>query len=75
MDISVTKQAAQAALALMLGVALGLVYDFVKAFRLRLRSGFWTAFLDALYCALSALSLFIFGLAPGEGQLRLFMLI
>jgi hypothetical protein len=75
MELPVAKQAAQAALAFILGSGLGLVYDFIKAFRLRLRSGLGTALLDVVFCTAAALCLFAFGLGPGEGRLRLFMLI
>ncbi|NCB50352.1 MAG: hypothetical protein EOM54_00530 [Clostridia bacterium] len=75
MEISITRQAAQAAMAFALGTAMGLSYDFIKAFRLRMHSRFATAFFDALYCLPAALCLFAFGLGPGEGQLRLFMLV
>lgn len=75
MEISITLQAVQATLAFVLGVGLGLVYDFVKAFRLRIRTGYGTAILDVFYCVSAALCLFTFGLGAGEGQLRLFMLI
>ncbi|MEG1633128.1 MAG: spore cortex biosynthesis protein YabQ [Oscillospiraceae bacterium] len=71
----ISEQAAQAALALIAGVALGLAYDLVKAFRLKLRSPFFTASADVLFCLAAALGLFAFGLGPGGGQLRIFMLI
>ena len=75
MEIRITEQAALAALSLILGAAMGLVYDLFKAFRLRVRRKGFTAFSDMLYCALAALILFAFGMGPGGGQLRLYMVI
>lgn len=71
-------QAMQAGLALLLGVGLGIVYDALKAVRLgarRSRAGkMLTAAADILFCAVMAFALFSFGLGPGEGSLRAFML-
>ena len=61
---------------LLLGAALALLYDLLRAIRLRRRSsGALTAALDALYCAALALLPFLFALRIGGGELRLFMLL
>lgn len=62
------------ALAVLLGVALGLIYDLLKAVRLRARRAGVTVLLDIFFCAVLTLALFSFGLGPGNGSLRLFML-
>ena len=71
-------QAWQAGLALLLGVGLGIIYDALKAARLASRRGKGrtaiTAAADILFCALLTFALFSFGLGPGEGSLRAFML-
>ena len=78
MEQPVYAQAVQAGLALLLGVGLGIIYDAFKAVRLgarRSRAGkVLTAAADILFCAVMALALFSFGLGPGEGSLRAFML-
>lgn len=78
MEQPVYAQAMQAGLALLLGVGLGIVYDALKAARLsaggrRARRAL-TAAADILFCAVMAFALFSFGLGPGEGSLRAFML-
>jgi len=56
-------------------VALGLVYDLLRALRLRRERRGLTTLLDALYCALLALSAIVFALRVGDGELRLYMLL
>lgn len=78
MEQPVYAQAVQAGLALLLGVGLGIVYDALKVVRLsvggrRTRRAL-TAAADILFCAVMAFALFSFGLGPGEGSLRAFML-
>ena len=78
MEMPVYAQAVQAGLALLLGVGLGIIYDAFKALRLSAGSGkarrALTAAADVLFCAVMAFALFSFGLGPGEGSLRAFML-
>ena len=78
MEQPVYTQAWQAGLALLLGVGLGIIYDALKAVRLASRRGKGrtaiAAAADILFCALLTFALFSFGLGPGEGSLRAFML-
>lgn len=60
--------------ALLLGAALALVYDLLRALRLR-RGRALTAALDGLYCVAVAVSLTAFSLRVGNGELRLYMLL
>lgn len=75
MELRINTQIAQAAASLAVGLSLGLYYDFLRIFRLRLRADAVTLALDVLFWAGAALALFSLGLGPGEGELRLFMLI
>lgn len=78
MEQPVCAQAWQAGLALLLGVGLGIIYDALKAVRLAARPGkgraALTAAADIVFCAVLTFALFAFGLGPGEGSLRAFML-
>lgn len=71
----VSAQVWQAGLALLLGVGLGIFYDALKAVRLAWRRRALTAAADLLFCAGLTFALFSFGLGPGEGSLRAFMLL
>jgi len=57
--------------AILLGGALGLVYDLLRVFR-RLGGRLWGGVLDALFCVLAVSSLFFFAMA-GDGELRIFV--
>ena len=74
MGLPITAQAFQAALALLSGLLLAALYDFLKALRLRAARGWFTAAADALFCAALLPALFVYALGPGEGRLRLFAL-
>ena len=78
MEQPVYAQAVQAGLALLLGIGLGIFYDALKAVRLAPGRGrrhpALTVAADVLFCAVLAFALFSFGLGPGEGSLRAFML-
>ncbi len=56
----------------MTGGGLGLLYDFFRAMRRRIKL---TALLDILFWICAAAVLFMLGLGPGPGGVRLFMLI
>jgi len=73
--VSLSGQAQGFFAALLLGVSLSLLYDLLRAVRLRRAARRrLTGALDALYCALAALLTFLFALRVGGGELRLYML-
>lgn len=72
MGIELTEQVAMFFRSVLLGGALGLLYDLLRALR-ALGGRVWGGVLDGVYCALSASLLFFFVLA-GDGELRLFFL-
>ena len=75
MGVSLSGQAQGFFAALLLGVSLSLLYDLLRAVRLRRAARRrLTGALDALYCALAALLTFLFALRVGGGELRLYML-
>ena len=67
----VSEQLAVFLRAILLGAALGLVYDLLSALR-RLGGKLWGGVLDALFCLASACSVFLFVMA-GDGELRIFI--
>ena len=58
--------------AVLLGLSAGLVYDLLRALRLRLPR--LTAPLDILYCLTAGAAAFLFILRRAQGQLRVYML-
>ena len=75
MPLPVSLQLSQAGLSLLLGMVLGLWYDLLKALRLRGRRRWLTDLLDLLFWLPAGLLLFVLGMGPGEGQLRIFMVL
>jgi spore cortex biosynthesis protein YabQ len=60
----------------LLGLMAGVVYDLLRAVRLRrARSRVLTHLLDAVYVLSALLVLFLFTLRQGDGELRLYMLL
>ena len=57
--------------AILLGMAAALLYDLLRAFRLRLPR--LTSALDILYCMAAGLAVFLFMLRRAQGQLRLYL--
>ena len=73
MERPITQELMQALLSLALGAGVGTAYDFLR--ELRRAGGRLAAVLcDLVFCAGLCFGLFAFGLGPGEGSLRLFML-
>lgn len=68
-------QFAQAAVSVLAGALLGLYYDLLSLPRALLRGGVSTAICDLLFSLGALLGLFTLGLGPGEGELRIFMLL
>ena len=71
MRVAVSLQLAQLCASVMLGFALGAVYDTLRTIRRRLGL---TALCDALFCALALAGLFTLGMSLGAGQLHFLML-
>ena len=59
--------------AILLGMAAALLYDLLRAFRLRLPR--LPSALDILYCMAAGLAVFLFMLRRAQGQLRLYLLL
>ena len=75
MEISISQQLIAALWSIVLGVAAGFFYDILRAFRRRLKTGFFTAAADVLFWSTCAAGLFLLGFTFGEGEFRLYMLI
>ncbi|MEG1594423.1 MAG: spore cortex biosynthesis protein YabQ, partial [Oscillibacter sp.] len=73
MENNISTQLLQFAQSIILGVSGGLLYDLLRALRLRLPRAIWA--LDALYCLCMGTALFLFTLRRAEGQLRLYVLL
>jgi spore cortex biosynthesis protein YabQ len=73
--VSLSEQARCFLASLLLGFILSLLYDLLRAVRLRRATKRrFTSALDLLYCAAFALLTFLFALRIGGGELRLYML-
>jgi len=72
MELSFARQITEAAATLLAGLALGLLYEIFAALRRRSPAPVGWG-LDALYCGVFAFSLFLIGMGPGRGTLRLYM--
>jgi hypothetical protein len=73
MEIAVSGQAAEAALSLALGAAVGIIYDLLRAIRRRLSGKAVTAIADGLFWIICAIGLFLLGFGVGHGRQRIFM--
>ena len=69
MELPVTAQARELLAALILGAALGLVYDLLRPLR---HGRLSTALTDLLFCLVTTLALLAFLLYAGRGRLRIF---
>lgn len=75
MGVEISAQLSALWRSLFFGAALALLYDGLRAIRLRRRTHHaLTALLDALYCLLLLTALLAFSLRVGNGELRLYML-
>ena len=70
METPITLQLYQMGLSLAAGVGLGLVYDLLRALR---RTVGAAPAADAAFWCIACAGLFCLGMAPGQGQLRIFM--
>lgn len=73
MAIHVTEQLRTFLLSILLGLGAGVLYDLLRA--VRLRHPRLTAPLDLLYCQAVGLAVFLFVLRQSDGQLRGFILL
>ncbi|WP_084234029.1 spore cortex biosynthesis protein YabQ [Papillibacter cinnamivorans] len=73
MTQSVSLQLTQFVNSILLGFAVGILYDLLRALRARRASAFLTALLDILFWLLAAGALFGFAMQVGFGELRIFM--
>lgn len=73
MAIHVTEQLRTFLLSILLGLGAGVLYDLLRA--VRLRHPRLTAPLDLLYCQAIGLAVFLFVLRQSDGQLRGFILL
>ena len=73
MAIHVTEQLRSFLLSILLGLGAGVLYDLLRA--VRLRHPRLTAPLDLLYCQAIGLAVFLFVLRQSDGQLRGFILL
>ena len=72
MGTVISEQLRALAASVLLGMALALLYDLLRAVRLRRRrSQKLTGAMDALYCVALTLSALVFALRIGGGELRL----
>ena len=74
MEIQISDQAAAFLAAVLLGAALGLLYDLLRCLRAALR-GRGTALADGLYSALVLVSVFYLAMVFGQGRLRIYMVL
>ena len=73
MENHISAQLVMFGQSILLGLAVGLLYDLLRPVRLRVP---WLAgFLDSLYCLAAAAAVFLFTIRQAEGQLRLYVLL
>ena len=70
-----TEQAIALAGAVALGLVAGVFYDILRITRVRLKSWIVSGILDLAFWLAAVAALFIYSLAMGNGQLRIFMIL
>lgn len=75
MESPVYLQLAQAAAALIMGGAIGLLYDVLKTIRLKTKYKTLAGLIDLLFWLVALISLFALGMTSGGGDIRIFMLV
>lgn len=73
MEIPVSDQIIQAGISLILGMALGFIYDFLRVIRTRLGVKIITLLMDALFWLIAGSGVFLLSMTAGGGELRIFM--
>ena len=72
MEKTLASQLIEAAAVLLCGMGLGLVYQTLSCIRAR-HGRLASALCDVMFCLIAAASLFLMGMGPGGGELRLYM--
>ena len=75
MEISIAEQAAAFAGAILLGFAIGVFYDLLRLFRVRLPIPFLGSVLDLLFWGAVVTSLFLYVTGATGGQMRIYVLL
>lgn len=75
MEISVAQQAASFAGAILLGFAVGVVYDLLRLFRVRLPIPFLGPVLDLLFWVVAVAALFLYATGATGGRMRIYVLL
>ena len=75
MEISVSAQAALLAGALLLGAAVGLLYDFFRILRVRIPLKLLGALLDLVFWLAVTAALFVYAVAAGDGAVRIYLVL
>ena len=75
MEISVSTQAALLAGALLLGAAVGLLYDFFRILRVRIPLKLLGALLDLVFWLAVTAALFVYAVAAGDGAVRIYLVL
>ncbi|NCC67052.1 MAG: hypothetical protein EOM14_02490 [Clostridia bacterium] len=73
MELPVSEQALAFVTAVFFGVALGVVFDFLRALRREAKNSGITALCDFLLCLMAAAALFCLNMLAAGGKLRLFL--
>lgn len=75
MEISVAEQAAAFAGAILLGFAIGVLYDLLRLFRVRVPISFLGPALDLLFWVVVVAALFLYAADATGGQVRIYVLL
>ena len=73
MENPISGQILQAAATLLAGIVLGLIYDVLRVIRTRSGALAVSLLADLLFCLMAGAALFLLGMGPGGGELRLYM--
>lgn len=74
MEISISDQLYQVAVALLVGAMFGFFYDLLRAVRRRARLGFIAVVSDTVFWIVVGFAVFIMSMVVGKGEVRIFML-
>lgn len=75
MEISIAEQASAFAGAILLGFAIGVLYDLLRLFRVRLPIPFLGPVLDLLFWGAVVAALFLYATGATGGQMRIYVLL
>jgi len=74
MEISVSNQFFQALSSIVLGIAIGFFYDFLKIIRIRVKQNLITYIVDIIFWVVVGFAVFMMSMVVGQGELRIFMI-